>query len=168
MGYDDTSQQAIQARDQLASLTESMGLQLTRLPSGLFPAFAIAFGDEEVSICSTLPGVPNLVLFSSGVIHGAALSPGVYSAVNTANRELGFGRYAVATNTDEPELASVFYQLGAFTHLVMDPDYLRFCLTHAAKSGVEGRPTLAKEGVIGTPYGWNDEDINRLWLQHAV
>lgn len=168
MTYQEMEQQAIQKRDQLASITESMGLQLTKLSRSLFPAFAIAFDKAESSICSTVPAEPNLVLFSSGVLHTIPIAPELYYAVNTANRELGFGRFMVGTNTEEPGVASVFYQLGAFAHHVTESDYLRFCLTFSAKQGVDGRETLGKEGISGRPYGWNSDDVDRLYLQHAV
>lgn len=50
MTYQEMESQAIQKRDQLASIAKSMGLQLTKLSSSMFPALAVAFGAKQSSI----------------------------------------------------------------------------------------------------------------------
>lgn len=175
------SDEAIAVRDALAEAARSLDFAVIALPLRPWPAFAvpmngrrspmmdIAFKEHDWCLCSVVDHAPDWVLFTSGVGHSVALSPQVFEAVNSLNRELIAGRYLIVPSASEPNRGSIIYQIGQLReHLGQQSDVKFLLLDTVERSTYGWRTLLVEHSVMGELYELAPPDTERLYFEHGV
>ncbi len=118
-------------------------------------------------MCSVLDHAPDWVLFTSGVLHSVPLGPLVLSAINSLNGEITLGRYIAVPSTVTPARVSIVFQKGVNRRHLIDPGYVKSCLTENGERVAYGtRSLIAEHAVFGELYDWKAGNIERLYSEH--
>jgi hypothetical protein len=150
-------------------LLDQLGIRYVDLPENMFGVgVAVAFGEETVQVISVI-GPPNdqQVMLTGGIFRD--MTQERLEILNACNRHTqgltAFPVYLHDADAGWDILVGTRYPVGV---LVRCPDLLDVSVRAIPQLIDQGRKSFTEAGIGGSPYRWNDEDINRLFLRSML